>query len=508
MSKPSRRPNREEIKRQRKEARHAEKQLRQRMKKMGLVAPADFSVSNRKSRYETVAEETQARQEAVTEEAKVIKTNLPVLLKRLSKIPDPRNPKKIKHKLTVLMLYGILVFVYQMASRRQANDKMTHPIITENLKLLFPELESMPHSDTLQRLLARIDVNEIEKAQIELVRSLIRNKKFRRYLIQGRYPIAIDGTQKLVRNYLYSEEWLERKINVKKGKEPKKQYYVYVLEATLAFRNGMSIPLMSEFLNYSQGDTARQKQDCELRAFKRLAQRLKAEFKSLPIMVLLDGLYPNGPMMTICRQNRWDYMMVLQDDKLPSLWEEYNGLLKLLPENSYQMNWGKKRQHFKWVNEIEYHYNRYKKETVHVVVCQESWQEVDKKTAAVIEKTSRHAWISSIPLDKRNLHERCNLGARHRWNIETEILVEKHYGYNYEHCFSYDWNSMRGYHYLMRIAHALNVLAHFSEKLFKVVREKGMQSFIAFVGETIRASLLDRQWVEERLSGPIQLRLV
>jgi hypothetical protein len=495
MSKPSRRPNREEIKRQKKEARKAEKQLRQRMKEKGLVAPSNFSVSNRKSKYETVEEETQARLEAVTEEVRVFKANLPVLLKRLSRIPDPRNPKKIKHKLTVLMLYGILIFVYQMSSRREANEKMTNPMITENLKLLFPELESMPHSDTLERLLAAIDVNEIEKAQIELVRSLIRKKKFARYLIQGRYPIAIDGTQKMVRDYLWSEECLERKIKVKKGKETKKQYYVYVLEASLAFRNGMTIPLMSEFLNYIEGDTASQKQDCELKAFKRLAKRLKAEFKNLPIMVLLDGLYPNGPMMNICRKNRWDHMMVLKDDKLTSLWEEYDGLLKLLPENSYKMKWGKKRQHFQWVN-------------VHVVVCQESWQEVDKKTAAEITKTSRHAWISSIALDKSNLHERCNLAARHRWNIETEILVEKHHGYNYEHCFSYDWNSMRGYHYLMRIGLALNVLAQFSERLFKVVREKGIKAFIAFVCETMRASLLDTQWVEQRLSGPIQLRLI
>jgi hypothetical protein len=350
MSKPSRRPNREEIKRQKKEARKAEKQLRQRMKEKGLVAPSNFSVSNRKSKYETVEEETQARLEAVTEEVRVFKANLPVLLKRLSRIPDPRNPKKIKHKLTVLMLYGILIFVYQMSSRREANEKMTNPMITENLKLLFPELESMPHSDTLERLLAAIDVNEIEKAQIELVRSLIRKKKFARYLIQGRYPIAIDGTQKMVRDYLWSEECLERKIKVKKGKETKKQYYVYVLEASLAFRNGMTIPLMSEFLNYIEGDTASQKQDCELKAFKRLAKRLKAEFKNLPIMVLLDGLYPNGPMMNICRKNRWDHMMVLKDDKLTSLWEEYDGLLKLLPENSYKMKWGKKRQHFQWVN--------------------------------------------------------------------------------------------------------------------------------------------------------------
>jgi len=33
------------------------------------------------------------------------------------------------------------------------------------------------------------------------------------------------------------------------------QYYVYVLEANLAFHNGMVIPLLSEFLEYEKGDS-------------------------------------------------------------------------------------------------------------------------------------------------------------------------------------------------------------------------------------------------------------
>ncbi len=508
MSKLSRRANRETIKAQKKEKKKSENELRQRLKSQGLVASSTFSVSNSKSKYKTVEEEVDARHEAVTKEARVYKANLPILLKRLSKIPDPRNPKKIKHKLTVLMLYGILTFAYHMSSRREANKKMTNPIIMKNLKLLFPELESMPHNDTLERLVSRIDVNEIEKAQIELVKNLIRKKKFFRYLIQGRYPIAIDGTQKFVRDYLWSEECLERNIKVKKGEEPRKQYYVYVLEASLAFQNGMTIPLMSEFLIYADGDIETEKQDCELKAFKRLAKRLKAEFKRLPFMLLLDGLYPNGPAMNICRKNNWDFMIVLKDDSLSTVWEEYEGLLKILPENNYNKKWGKKKQSFQWVNDIVYHYDRHKKETIHVVVCNESWEELDKKTGEIIPKTSRHAWISSVALDKWNLHERCNLAARHRWNIETEILVEKHHGYNYEHCFSYNWDSMRGYHYLMRIGHALNVLVQFSENLIKVVRDKGVRGFIDFVRETIMASLLDARYVEECLSGSIQLRLI
>lgn len=79
------------------------------------------------------------------------------------------------------------------------------------------------------------------------------------------------------------------------------------LERHLVFPDGMSIPLMSEFSNYAQGDTETKKQDCEQKAFKRLAKRLKAEFSRLFIMVLLDGPYPNGPIMEVCRKNRWDF---------------------------------------------------------------------------------------------------------------------------------------------------------------------------------------------------------
>ncbi len=506
MSKPSRRPNREAIKNQRKEKRKAEKKLLQDLRATGFPIKSRPSASNSKSEYQTVEEEQHARMTVTTEQVRVFQARLPILLKRLSKIPDPRNPKKTKYKLTLLMIYGILTFAFQMASRREANREMTTPMFVKNLKMLFPEIEDLPHNDTLKRLLERIDVNEIEAAQLDMVNSLIRKKKFRRYLINDHYPIAIDGTQKLTRDYLWSEECLERSI--KKGDGRQTQYYVYILEASLAFPNGMTIPLMSEFLSYTEGDTDTGKQDCENKAFKRLAKRLKSTFKRLHIMLLLDGLYPNGPIMEICRKNNWDFMIALQDNSLPSVWEEYYGLIKLLPENVYRKKWGNRRQRFRWVNDIEYYYDTFKKQIVHVVVCSESWEKVDTDSGKVVTIASPHAWISSKPLRTNNLHERCNLGARHRWNIETEILVLKRNGYQYEHCFSYDWNAMKGYHYLMRIALALNVLAQYSESLVKRVREKGVKGFINFVRTTISGPWLDAALVKSRLAENYQLRLI
>jgi len=437
----------------------------------------------------------------------VYRTQLPPLLKRLARIPDPRNPKKSKHKLTVLMLYGILTFVYQMSSRREANRVMTKPQFVENLTLLFPELESIPHHDSLQRLLATIDVEKIEQAHIELVRRLIKNKKFHRYLIDRSYPIAVDGTQKFKRDEIWSQECSGRTVG--KGENKRPQYFVNILEATLSFHNGMVIPLMSEFLEYTKGDISEKKEDCETKAFKRLAARLKKEFKRLPIMLLLDGLYPNGPLMEICRRNKWDFMMVLQDKSLPSVWEEFYALTKLQSNCRENMTWGDREQKFKWVNEIEYYYgpNQQKRIVLHMVTCAENWQEVDPSTCEIVNKTSKHVWISSKALTKSNLHERCNLAARFRWGIENNILIEKHHGYQYEHCFSYNWKAMKGYHYLMHLGHLLNILAEYSEKLSGYIKKNGIRNLIQFVLTTLTGPWLGDE-PQEQITKPCQLRLV
>jgi hypothetical protein len=49
---------------------------------------------------------------------------------------------------TVVLLYGLLSFVLQMASRREANRELSRPAFLATLQALFPELEPLPHADT------------------------------------------------------------------------------------------------------------------------------------------------------------------------------------------------------------------------------------------------------------------------------------------------------------------------------------------------------------------------
>ena len=393
-----------------------------------------------------------------------------------------------------------------MASRREANRDMSRPAFLQALQGLFPELETLPHGDTLARLLERIDPQKIEESFVKLLNKYIRNKKFKRYLINKCYPIAIDGTQKLVRDgELWGEEWSERHIETKNGE--KIQQFVYVLEANLAFKNGFTIPLLSEFLSYNEDESENTKQDCELKAFKRLASRLKKYFPKLSVILFMDGLYANGPVMSLCKEYKWEYMIVLQDKCLSSVWKKFRGLRPLQSHNEHSNIYRGREQHFYWVNGIHYAHANGEAVLISVVVCEERWQEVDPNTGEILDKSSRHVWISSSFLDKHNVHERCNLGARNRWDIEVSQNTEKNRGYCYEHPFSYNFNAMQGYHYLMRMAHALNVLALKTRKGVKLQREMGIQPLLKFVRETLSGLWLTIEWMAQLLTKPFQLRL-
>jgi len=67
---------------------------------------------------------------------------------------------------------------------------------------------------------------------------------------------------------------------------------------------------------------------------------------------------------------------------------------------------------------------------------------------------------------------------------------------------------MKGYHGLMRLGHMFNILARYSERLAKVIKDIGVRGLIRFLWSTISAPWLDYPWLKKYLAAPFQLRLV
>ena len=201
-------------------------------------------------------------------------------------------------------------------------------------------------------------------------------------------------------------------------------------------------------------------------------------------------------------------MIVLPNKSLPSVWEEAASLRPWQAQNCRVHTWRGRYQRFWWVNDIDYSYDHDTKQLpVHVVVCEEHWQEVEQESGTIVDKSSRHAWISGRAFRAETLPDRCNLGARYRWGIEVNMQVEKRQGYHYEHAFSYNWNAMKGFHQLMRLAHLLNALAQYTSRVALQVRTMGVAAFLRFVRETCAHPCLSPQWIAQFLATPVQLRL-
>lgn len=448
---------------------------------------------NSKCHQRTPEEEMTDRQEKVEKATILYRQMLPSLLSKLSRIKDPRQPHKIKHKITVLMVYGILLFVWQTGSRREANKQMSKPIFWCNVRAMFPEFDSLPHADTLARLLEKINVEEIQECLVELLEDLMRKKKFKNHLINKRYLIAVDGTQKFFRSYPWEPEALKRHVG---GEARIPQYYVYALEAVLILDNGIVLPVLTEILENKDWVEGENKQDCESKAFKRLAKKLYKIFGKGNVTLLADGLYACGPVIKKCREYQWDYMIVLKEDGMPDVWKEAKGLIKLEPSNCLHVNWGDRQQVYEWANDIEYDHGIKTRitEILHVVICNETWVEKHIGSTKTEErKETRYAWISSRPITKKNVFMRCTKMARYRWKIENNFLIEKHEGYNFEHCYSYDWQAMKGFHYLMKVGHFLNTMAVNSELLTEYVNQSGIRGFISDLYLSLSGAVLDVQ---------------
>lgn len=471
------------------------------------------TVPNQVSPWKTTEEEREDREKMVEAHLAVLRTQFPALLTRFARVPDPRRPGSIRHKLTVILVYGILLFVFQMASRRMANQELSRPGLWEALNEAFPDLDSIPHADTLERLLERIEPGDLEDALIDRIRTLLRRQKLRALMVEKNYVIAFDGTQLWARTRPFAAQ----SLHFQHGETTR--YSAYALKAMLVCPEGITLPIAAEFCEnvvLPAGEmTEAVKQDCEFKAFQRLLPRLRQAFPRLRMLVVADGLYACGPVVTLCRRYGCDFMLVLKDHKLPKVWEEARSLHQLDPDgHEVERRWRGREQRFWWQNGVDYEFKDAtgrRSLKLNVVVCEERWQEIDGTDASgeptVVEKTSRHAWLSGRAIHTRNVHRRCNLAARHRWDIEEAIGAEK----RVEHCnhaYSLHWQAIKGFYYLMLVGEFLNTLALHTVALFAWVTKRGISGTLRWIWDSYTGPWVHLTRLRAILARPPQLRLI
>ena len=249
------------------------------------------------------------------------------------------------------------------------------------------------------------------------------------------------------------------------------------------------------------------KQDSETTAFERLAERLKRYFPRLKMIFFMDTMYATQPVMEILHNHHWEYIIRLPKKKLTDLAEQLKKKKETHQAIPEQPAYRKREQTFYWENNMTYGYEW--QLTIHLAACCEQYKDVDKKTGKIIDCFSEFAWISSLRVTINNSHELFNLGARKKDLIEDSINTEKNRGYEYKHAFSYNWNAMQGFHYLMRLGHAINAISEFTKKLKRYIKELGCSATLKLIKETLFSPWLPLTWYENQTveNPPLQFQL-
>ncbi|MBI4832276.1 MAG: transposase family protein [Candidatus Lindowbacteria bacterium] len=417
----------------------------------------------------------------------------------MGRVSDPRNPVKIIYPLPALCFAGVLMFICRLGARRQIGLILRNRLSEKKFDSLF-KVDAFPHGDTLNKVFSRLDPAQVQEVVTSMTEALIRKKVLYPWRLLDRYfVIAVDGTGYLSFSERHCQNCLTRTY------KDNTIYYHHVLEAKLVTPNGFAFSLMTEFIENK--DPAATKQDCELKAFHRLAERLKQRFPRLPILLSLDGLFAEGPVFDICRAYHWRFMIVLKDKDLPSVNAEFAALSPLQNENRLHLRTGRNgetEQNYSWVQDISYVDSKQREHRLTVIECRETKRGKEQKLT-----TTKYKWVTDLKVSKSNVVALAHHGGRDRWKVENEgFNVQKNGGYGLEHVYTNNMNSAKIFYFLLQIAHTIAQLMD-KGSLLKSYFPQGFGSVknLAFhILEAWRGALLSPEDMEAIQKGSFQIR--
>ena len=428
-----------------------------------------------------------------------------LLSKWIGRIPDPRMQEMCTYDLRHLTWLGLLMFLLRLESRRQLlKESETEYFRLNLLELSGTDEDEVAHPDTLNYLLKFVSVSELEKIKVKMVKQLIKDKRLDAFRLGVSFRIAIDATQL----FSFSEQHCEHCLKTEHS-SGKITWSHQVLEAKLVAENGLALSICSEPIENENG--VYEKQDCELKALHRLEKKLKRSFPRTPFCLLLDGLYACQVVLDICRKNNWNYLIILKQGRIPTLFNKAVETKESTPENTLEIIIDNKTiQKLSWVS-----YLKYGKNYVHVIFCEER----TIKNGEEVIKT--WVWISSLLPDKYNISKLVNKGGRQRWKIENQGFKEqKRDDFELEHLYGESPNAWKNYYQLLQIAHILDQLIRYGD-FCKKLQEHSMKlqnkpilsfheyyqstrNFIRRLAESFRTKLFSE--LAYILPGNIQIR--
>ena len=408
------------------------------------------------------------------------------MLKKIRNVKDTRHQSYVEYQVEIILLVIILKNIFGIESMRSMTEKFNKKECIENInRLTGCRLEELPHYDTINNFMCKLDNQEVEKIRDYMIAQLFKKRSLEQFRLMDKYwTVIIDATSIFNFPKRHCQHCLKRQYKDKyTGEISREEYYHNVLEAKLVAGN-MVLSLATEFIENEDENVS--KQDCETKAFKRLAKKLKEKYPKLPICILADSLYASNPVMQLCKSNKWKYIIRFKDGSIPTLAEEFETIRKIE---------GFKGSDKFFVNEIEY-----RNEKINMAYATFWNKKKDKQTS--------FKYITNIKVTQNNF-DKIIAAGRNRWKIENEgFNNQKTKRYKIEHANSLDYNAMKNHYLITQMADIMRQLYEKGAEVLKNQR-KTIKEISSNLLETFRIRLLTENEDNNPLcKNPIRIRFL
>lgn len=208
----------------------------------------------------------------LVEIVKIINKYLPQLSYIIDNLTDKRNKSYIKYNMRTIIFTRLFDLICGITTMNGMTRTFNIENTIKNLSVICKQnFNEIPNWQTIQDVLEDLDIEEIRNIRKYIVKTLIRSKMFDKYRYNGYFQVLVDATGVTCCDYNLNGNCIEKKY-----KSEKTKYYKYVLEAKIVVGK-IVISLDSEWIENSIIKSDKQKQDCEINAFKRMAPRIKKD---------------------------------------------------------------------------------------------------------------------------------------------------------------------------------------------------------------------------------------
>lgn len=430
----------------------------------------------------------------LSETIAIIKKYMPELMNKFDNLTDLRHQSYVKYKMKVIFMVRLMGLMCSIKSMNEMTREFNTQETIENIaRMCELGLNEIPHCDTINDVFEKVKVEEIEEIIKDIITKLIRGKILTKFLVRDKYyHIIVDGTGLATSRKRYNKNCLVKNKTDKNGNKYQ-EYSTYVLEAKLVVGN-MVFSIGSEFVEnsnnknfihrkiskykklekktYNKKEDKRKnlsyqkyKQDCEIKAFERLAKKIKKNYPRLNILISGDALYANQKVIDICMKNKWKYIIRLKEGAIPTLYKEFEKIVS--EENECNVD------KYEFVTKIAY-------------------KDYETNVIRYKDKETEFTYMTDLPITNKNIESSIIVG-RKRWKIENEgFNIQKNGTFDIGHLYSKNAVAIKAHYLMIQIAHIIRQLVENGSIALKSQKLK-IKEISQLIKKTLTSTIVDIQ---------------